>query len=136
MVESDDEVFFAALKNQCKIIESALQSKCNMNQQIREEARQELGELKSSVYRNFVMIKREKFVEACKESLKDAMLALPKKTYTSVLLPSLGEKLNEPSRKAFCCSVLIAAENCNSGDVKKLFKAQVNPRKETICFDT
>ncbi|GFR26732.1 hypothetical protein TNCT_212441, partial [Trichonephila clavata] len=42
MAESDDDVFFAALENQCKIIESALQSKCNMNQQIREEARQAL----------------------------------------------------------------------------------------------
>ncbi|GFQ63796.1 DUF1758 domain-containing protein [Trichonephila clavata] len=64
MAERDDDVFFAALENQCKIIESALQSKCNMNQQIREEARQVLGELKSSVFRNFVMIKSEKFVEA------------------------------------------------------------------------
>ncbi|GFQ99345.1 hypothetical protein TNCT_536661 [Trichonephila clavata] len=103
-----------------------------MNQQIREEARQALGELKSSIYRNFVMIKSEKFVEACKESLKDAMLDLPKKTYSSVVAQSLGEKLNKPPRKASCCSVLIAAENCNSGDVRKLFKAQVNPRKEKI----
>ncbi|GFY68613.1 hypothetical protein TNIN_384991 [Trichonephila inaurata madagascariensis] len=60
--------FFAALENQCKIIETALLSKCNMNQQMREEARQVLDELKSSNYRNFVMIKSEKFVEACKES--------------------------------------------------------------------
>ncbi|GFQ91280.1 hypothetical protein TNCT_513681, partial [Trichonephila clavata] len=132
MAESDDDVFFAALENQCKIIELALQSKCNMNQQIREEARQALGELKSSVYRDFVMIKSEKFVEACKESLKDAMLDLPKKTYSSVVAQSLGEKLNKPPRKASCCSVLIATENCNSGDVRKLFKAQVNPRKEMI----
>ncbi|GFQ80054.1 hypothetical protein TNCT_465891 [Trichonephila clavata] len=70
MAESDDDVFFAALENQCKIIESALQSKCNMNQQIREEARQALVELKSSVYRNFVMIKSEKFVEACQGKLE------------------------------------------------------------------
>ncbi|GFW73695.1 transposable element Tcb2 transposase [Trichonephila clavipes] len=48
---------------------------------MREEARQALGELKSFVYRNFVIIKSEKFVEACKESLKDAMSSLPKKTY-------------------------------------------------------
>ncbi|GFQ68809.1 hypothetical protein TNCT_592621 [Trichonephila clavata] len=99
MAESDDDVFFAALENHCKIIESAHQSKCNINQQIREEARQALGELKSSVYRNFVMIKSEKFVEACKESLKDAMLDLPKKTYSSVVAESLGEKLNEPPRR-------------------------------------
>ncbi|GFT81355.1 RNase H domain-containing protein [Trichonephila clavipes] len=42
MAESDDDVFFAALENQCKIIESALLSKGNMNQQMREEARQTL----------------------------------------------------------------------------------------------
>ncbi|GFY66868.1 hypothetical protein TNIN_461531 [Trichonephila inaurata madagascariensis] len=39
---------------------------------MREEASQALGELKSSVYQNFVMIKSEKIVEACKESLKVA----------------------------------------------------------------
>ncbi|GFU05179.1 hypothetical protein NPIL_119811 [Nephila pilipes] len=60
------------------------------------------------------------------------MLVLPKKTYSSVIAQSLGEKLNEPPQKASCCFVLIAAENCNSGDVRKLFKAQVNPRKEKI----
>ncbi|GFW84229.1 hypothetical protein TNCV_4878921 [Trichonephila clavipes] len=57
------------------------------------------------------------------------MSSLPKKTYSSVVAPSFGGELNEPSRMA-CCSVLIAAENCNSDDVRKLFKAQINPRKE------
>ncbi|GFW19003.1 hypothetical protein TNCV_165161 [Trichonephila clavipes] len=76
------DAFFAALENQCKIIEKDFLSKCNMNQQMREEARQALGELKPSVYRNFIMIKSEKFVEAYKESLKDAMSSLPKKTYS------------------------------------------------------
>ncbi|GFQ88925.1 hypothetical protein TNCT_723291 [Trichonephila clavata] len=54
-----------------------------------------------------------------------------KETYSSVVAQSLGEKFNEPPRKA-SCSVLIAAGNCNYGDVRKLFKAQVNPRKEKI----
>ncbi|GFY56132.1 uncharacterized protein TNIN_98021 [Trichonephila inaurata madagascariensis] len=128
MAEGDADAFFAALENQCKIIETALLSKCNMNQQMKEEARQALGELKSSVYRNFIMIKSEKFVEACKESLKDAISSLPKKTYSSVVAPSFGGELNEPSRKSSCCSVLIVAENCNSDDVRKLFKT----RKEKI----
>ncbi|GFY38349.1 angiotensin-converting enzyme [Trichonephila inaurata madagascariensis] len=119
-----------AVENQCKIIESAILSKCNMNQEMREGGRQALGELKSSVYRNFVMIKSEKFVEACKESLKDVMSSLPKKTYSSVVAPSYGGELNKPSRKT--CSVLIEAENCNSDDARKLFKAQINPRKENI----
>ncbi|GFY61469.1 hypothetical protein TNIN_189131 [Trichonephila inaurata madagascariensis] len=78
------------------------------------------------------MINNEKFVEACKESLKDSMSSVPKKTYSSVVTPCFGGELNEPSRKTSCCSVLLAAENCNSGDVRKLFKAQINPRKEKI----
>ncbi|GFY49993.1 gag-like protein [Trichonephila inaurata madagascariensis] len=132
MAESEDDAFFAVLENQCKIIETALLSKCNMNQKMREEARQALGELKSSVYRNFFTIKSEKFVEACKESLKDAMSSVPKKTYSSVVAPSFGGELNELSQKSSCCSVLIAAENCNSDYVRKLFKTQINPRKEKI----
>ncbi|GFT50576.1 hypothetical protein TNCV_551691 [Trichonephila clavipes] len=132
MAEGNDDAIFAVLENQCKIIiDTALLSKCNMNQQMREEARQALGELKSSVYRNLVLIKSEKFVEACKESLKDAMSSMPKKVYSSVVAPSFGGELNEPSRMT-CCSVLIAAENCNSDDVRKLFKAQINSRKEKI----
>ncbi|GFX56987.1 hypothetical protein TNCV_3701521 [Trichonephila clavipes] len=67
MAEGDDDAFFSALENLCKIIKSALLSKCNMNQQMREEARQAL-----------------------------------------------------------------AAENYNSDDVRKLFKAQINPRIEKI----
>ncbi|GFR32675.1 hypothetical protein TNCT_595261 [Trichonephila clavata] len=78
------------------------------------------------------MIKSEKFVEACKESLKDSMLTFKRKTYSSVVLPTFDEKLNKPSGKASCCSVLIAAEKCISDDVRKLSKAQVNPRKEKI----
>ncbi|GFY74681.1 hypothetical protein TNIN_430051 [Trichonephila inaurata madagascariensis] len=39
MAESNEDVFYEALENQCKIIESALLLKCNMNQQMREEAR-------------------------------------------------------------------------------------------------
>ncbi|GFV78052.1 hypothetical protein TNCV_2061 [Trichonephila clavipes] len=60
------------------------------------------------------------------------MSTLPKKMYTSVVAPSFGGELNEPSRKTSCCSVLIVAENCNSADFRKLFKAQVNTRKEKI----
>ncbi|GFS59445.1 hypothetical protein TNIN_446151 [Trichonephila inaurata madagascariensis] len=37
------DVFFEALKKHCKIIESALMSKCNMNNQVRENSRQALG---------------------------------------------------------------------------------------------
>ncbi|XP_035227586.1 uncharacterized protein LOC118199836 [Stegodyphus dumicola] len=43
MAATEDDVFYDVLEKHCKIIESALQSKCNMNQQVREEARQALG---------------------------------------------------------------------------------------------
>ncbi|GFV37744.1 uncharacterized protein TNCV_2281761 [Trichonephila clavipes] len=59
------------------------------------------------------------------------MSTLPKKTYSSVVAPSFGGELNEPSRKT-CWSVLIALEYCISEDVRKLFEAEVNPRKEKI----
>ncbi|GFW39799.1 retrovirus-related Pol polyprotein from type-1 retrotransposable element R1 [Trichonephila clavipes] len=48
MAAMEDDVFFDALQKHCKIIESALMSKCNMNNQVREDARQAL-ELKASV---------------------------------------------------------------------------------------
>ncbi|GFU13381.1 hypothetical protein TNCV_1414071 [Trichonephila clavipes] len=42
MVAIVDDVCFDALQKHCKIIESALMSKCNMNNQMREDARQAL----------------------------------------------------------------------------------------------
>ncbi|GFX55104.1 hypothetical protein TNCV_1155651 [Trichonephila clavipes] len=42
MAAMEDDVFFDALQKHCKIIESALMSKCNMNNQVREDARQAL----------------------------------------------------------------------------------------------
>ncbi|GFT08250.1 hypothetical protein TNCV_3481891 [Trichonephila clavipes] len=98
MAEGDDDAFFPAVENQCKIIETAL----------------------------FIQVQYEPTDE--RGSQEGAGLqGKPKKTYSSVVASSFGD--NEPSRKT-CCSVLIAAENCNSDDVRKLFKAQINPRKE------
>ncbi|GFY48415.1 hypothetical protein TNIN_463511 [Trichonephila inaurata madagascariensis] len=42
MATTEDDVFFYAVLKHCKIIESALLSKCNINHQVREEARQAL----------------------------------------------------------------------------------------------
>ncbi|GFV02750.1 hypothetical protein TNCV_1452561 [Trichonephila clavipes] len=42
MAGMEYDVFFDALQKHCKIIESALISKCNMNNQVREDARQAL----------------------------------------------------------------------------------------------
>ncbi|GFX37054.1 hypothetical protein TNCV_1712471 [Trichonephila clavipes] len=73
MAAMEDDVFFYALQKHCKIIESALMSKCNMNNQVREDARQALGELKASIYKNFERVKSANFLEACKQSLKEAI---------------------------------------------------------------
>ncbi|GFU27658.1 hypothetical protein TNCV_3825661 [Trichonephila clavipes] len=40
MAAMEDDVFFDALQKHCKITESALLSKCNMNHQLREVARE------------------------------------------------------------------------------------------------
>ncbi|GFT91005.1 hypothetical protein TNCV_2008561 [Trichonephila clavipes] len=42
MAAMEDDVFFDAFQKHCKIIESALMSKCNMNNQVHEDARQAL----------------------------------------------------------------------------------------------
>ncbi|GFY62359.1 hypothetical protein TNIN_211641 [Trichonephila inaurata madagascariensis] len=42
MAAMEDDVFFEALQKHCKIFESALMPKCNMNNQVREDARQAL----------------------------------------------------------------------------------------------
>ena len=68
MAECEDDVFFSALEKQCKVIDSELLSKCNMNQQMREDTKQALSALKASVYENISFIKSQKFVEAYKES--------------------------------------------------------------------
>ncbi|GFS52362.1 uncharacterized protein TNCV_4850741 [Trichonephila clavipes] len=64
MAAMEDDVYFDALQKHCKIIESALMSKCNMNNQVREDARQALGELKASLYKNFERVKSANFLEA------------------------------------------------------------------------
>ncbi|GFX67212.1 hypothetical protein TNCV_2185591 [Trichonephila clavipes] len=45
MAAMEDDVFFYALQKHCKIIESALMSKCNMNSQMRDDASQALGKI-------------------------------------------------------------------------------------------
>ncbi|GFT59989.1 uncharacterized protein TNCV_2686781 [Trichonephila clavipes] len=69
----EDDVFFYALQKHCKIIESVLMSKCNMNNQVREGARQALGQLKASIYKNFERVKAANFLEACKQRQKETI---------------------------------------------------------------
>ena len=79
MAGCEDDVIFSALERQGKAIDSVLLSKCNMNQKMREDARLALKELKASVYQNISFIKIQKFVKACKGSLKEAVSSLAKK---------------------------------------------------------
>ncbi|GFR09880.1 reverse transcriptase domain-containing protein [Trichonephila clavata] len=64
MAAMEDDVFFDALQKHCSLIESAPLSKCNMKHQVREEARQALGQLKSSIYKNFERVKAANVLEA------------------------------------------------------------------------
>ncbi|GFQ65376.1 hypothetical protein TNCT_642661 [Trichonephila clavata] len=94
MAAMEDDAFFDALQKHCTIIGSALLSKCNMNHQVREEARQALGELKSSIYKNFERVKAANFLEACKQSLKEAIATQirPRPSYASVVVHLLLQK--------------------------------------------
>ncbi|GFW35330.1 hypothetical protein TNCV_594811 [Trichonephila clavipes] len=120
MAAMDDDVFFYALQKRCKIIESALMSKCNMNNQVREDARQALGELKASIYKNFERVMSANFLEACKQNLKEAIASqvTPKRSYANVVAPS-GVTKNKGKSSDYC--VVVDSDNCSSEDVKKIF---------------
>ncbi|GFW85045.1 RNA-directed DNA polymerase from mobile element jockey [Trichonephila clavipes] len=97
MAAMEDNVFFDALQKHCKIIESALMSKGNMNNQVREDARQTLGELKASTYKNFERDKSANFLEACKQGLKEAIekspelkASLPKRRNPAIIVKTVS----------------------------------------------
>ncbi|GFU94072.1 hypothetical protein TNCV_3308251 [Trichonephila clavipes] len=121
MAAMEDDVFFDALQKHCNIIESALMSKCNMNNQVREDVRQALGELKASIYKNLERVKSANFLEACKESLKEAIASqvTPKRSYANVVALS-GVTENKGKSSDYC--VVVDLDNCSSEDVKKLLK--------------
>ncbi|GFU77778.1 gag-like protein [Trichonephila clavipes] len=131
MAAMEDDVFFDALQKHCKIIESALMSKCNMNNQVREDARQALGELKASIYKNFERVKSANFLEACKQSLKVAIASqvTPKRSYANVVAPS-GVTENKGKSSDYC--VVVDSDNCSSEDVKKIIKAKINPAESKL----
>ncbi|GFQ98694.1 uncharacterized protein TNCT_323821 [Trichonephila clavata] len=131
MAAMEDDVFFDALQKHCSIIESALLSKCNMNHQVREEARQALGELKSSIYKNFERVKAANFLEACKQSLKEAIATqiTPKPNYASVVAPSVAPK---EKGKSFDYCLVVDSDNCSSDDVRKIIKSKINPAESKL----
>ncbi|GFV39543.1 hypothetical protein TNCV_1367841 [Trichonephila clavipes] len=123
--------FFYALRKHCKIIESVLMSKCNMNNQVREDARQALGEMKASIYKNFERVKSANFLEACKQSLKEAIASqvTPKRSYANVVAPS-GVTENKGKSSDYC--VVVDSDNCSSEDVKKIIKPKINPAESKL----
>ncbi|GFV56488.1 hypothetical protein TNCV_2276261 [Trichonephila clavipes] len=129
MAAMEDDVFFDELQKHCKIIESALISKCNMNHQVCEDARQALGELKASIY-NFKRVKAANFL-TCKQRLKEAIASqvTPKQSYASVMALS-GVTKNKEKSSYYC--VVVDSGNFSSEDVKKIIKAKINPAESKL----
>ncbi|XP_035219877.1 uncharacterized protein LOC118192959 [Stegodyphus dumicola] len=142
MDEEDDDAFYSALKCCYDKLETAIESKCNMNQNIREEARHAMCELKCLITKNFERIKSLGYREACRESLKDifvkptyasAVLPSPvdnvkqRPSYASVVAPSDVTRINEKSLISSDCCLIVDSENCSSDDVKKVIKLKINP---------
>ncbi|GFQ81959.1 hypothetical protein TNCT_387691 [Trichonephila clavata] len=102
-----------------------------MNHQAREEARQALGELKSSIYKNFERVKAANFLEAYKQSLKEAIATqiTPKPSYASVVAPSVAPKEKE---KSFDYCLVVDSDNCSSDDVRKIIKSKINPAESKL----
>ncbi|GFQ88618.1 hypothetical protein TNCT_189021 [Trichonephila clavata] len=102
-----------------------------MNHQVREEARQALGELKCSIYKNFERVKAANFLEACKQSLKEAIATqiTPKPSYASVVAPSVAPKEKE---KSFDYCLVVDSDNCSSDDVRKIIKSKINPAESKL----
>ncbi|GFQ89773.1 hypothetical protein TNCT_135291 [Trichonephila clavata] len=102
-----------------------------MNHQVREETRQALGEFKSSIYKNFEIVKAANFLEACKQSLKEAIATqiTPRPSYASVVARSVAPKDKEKSRD-YC--LVVDSDNCSSDDVRKIIKSKINPAESKL----
>ncbi|GFW09223.1 hypothetical protein TNCV_2101771 [Trichonephila clavipes] len=92
-----------------------MRRRCEATIAVREDARQALGELKASIYKNFERVKSANFLEACKQNLKEAIASqvTPKRSYANVVAPS-------------------DSDNCSSEDVKKIIKAKINPPESKL----
>ena len=121
MADDDDDAFYGKLQICYDKLETAIGSKCNMNQNIREDARNALGELKCLITKHFERIKSLNFREACKESLKDILV---KPTYSSAVLPSVADEVKQNSLN---CGLVVSSEEHSSEDIKKIIKLQINP---------
>ena len=86
----DVDAFYQALDLCYLKVDTAIDSKCNMNQKVRDEARNAMSELKSLIVKNFEFIRSFKYREACKESIVD-ILGKGKHESSSDVPPSVGD---------------------------------------------
>ncbi|GFV32873.1 RNA-directed DNA polymerase from mobile element jockey [Trichonephila clavipes] len=141
MAAIEDDVFFDALQKHCKIIESALMSKCNMNNQVREDARRAVGELKASSYKNLERATAANFQEACKRSLKEAIASqvTPKPSYANVVAPSAEIQEKSPELKASLpkrrSPVIIVKNVPNEVNKEDLLKVITEQNPEIVVDD-
>ena len=73
-VYEDDDVFYGMLEFCYDRLETAIGSECNMNQSIREDARNSLEELKYLIKKHFESIKSSNHREASGESFKNILV--------------------------------------------------------------
>lgn len=71
MADGKDDMFYGVLQVCYDKLDSFIYSKCNINQTVRDEARNALSEWKSLIILNFRRIKSVNYREACKESVLD-----------------------------------------------------------------
>lgn len=128
MAANDDDAFYVALENCYGSVETALNSRCNMNQQVRDDARNALGELKVLIVKHVEHLKSLKFKEACEESLKNIVMnANSEKSYARIVAPSVNDNKNNSD-----CDLFVTGKNCSSEDIKKIIKTEIDPRKNKI----
>lgn len=71
MAAMDVDAFYRALDLCYVKVDSAIDSRCNMNEKVRDEARNAMSELKSLIKKNFEFIKSFNDREACKANIAD-----------------------------------------------------------------
>ncbi|GBN05472.1 hypothetical protein AVEN_240463-1 [Araneus ventricosus] len=102
-------------------VEKALISKCNMNQEVRENAKKAFSEFKLLVLKHFEHHKSDMFRDICKEGLS---YVAEKRSYAdAVALPIAQNPSNTPPDNC----LIVSAENFTSAEVKKILKAKINP---------
>ncbi|KAF8796388.1 hypothetical protein HNY73_000768 [Argiope bruennichi] len=95
----------------------ALVSKCNINNELREQAKNALGELTIAITKSFAQLQSVNYRKACEESMA-ALVTRP--SYAEMVSPSRGDFVNNSQNS---CPLIVRAtesfENASSNDVQK-----------------